>query len=141
MISLIYVSIARHPMTKQDLLDLLNQCVRNNQAVQITGMLLYKDGKFMQILEGPDAAVRKIYSAIEHDVRHCSIIKLVQGPVVERRFPNWTMGFRDLDAIRADEIPGYEGYLNEEPVGQVFPLDPDRANKLLRMFTDTGQDK
>jgi hypothetical protein len=134
MISLIYVSIASHPMNNQESLELLNQCVRNNQPAQITGMLLYKDGKFMQILEGPDDAVRKIYAAIEHDDRHYSIIKLVEGPSVERLFPKWTMGFRDLDAIRADEVPGYEGFLNEDPVGQVFPLEPDRAEKLLRMF-------
>ena len=134
MISLIYVSIATQPMSKQELLDLLNECVRNNQPAHITGMLLYKDGKFMQILEGPDQNVRRIFAAIERDHRHYSVIKLVEGPITERLFPTWTMGFRDLDAIRAEEVPDYEGYLNEDPVGQVFPLDPGRASKLLRIF-------
>jgi len=134
MISLTYVSVATKEMSKDDLLDLLRECVRKNQEQQVTGMLLYKDGKFMQILEGPGPAVRTIYAGIEKDKRHYSVIKIFEGPIEIRLFPQWTMGFRDLNAMKADEIPGYDGFLNEEPVGQVFPLDPGRANLLLHMF-------
>lgn len=138
MISLTYVSVATRDMSKDDLLDLLRECVRNNQEQQVTGMLLYRGGKFMQILEGPGPAVRKIFAGIERDKRHCSIIKIFEGPIEIRLFPQWTMGFRDLNAMKTDEIPGYDGFLNEEPVGQVFPLDGARANTLLRMFQQAG---
>jgi Sensors of blue-light using FAD len=134
MIALTYVSIATKLMTKQELKDLLILCARKNRGLQITGMLLYKDGRFLQVLEGPDEAVRERYEAIAQDTRHESIIKLFDGPVTQRRFPEWTMGFRDLDEIRADTFSGFAGFLSEEPVGQVFPLDPERANKLLGLF-------
>ena len=44
------------------------------------------------------------------------------------------MGFRNLDEIRADSFPGFSGFPGEEPVGQIFPLDAEKASKLLIMF-------
>ena len=134
MIGIIYVSIAKHLMTKEELLDLLDQCTRNNRELQITGMLLYRNGRFMQILEGPDRAVWNVFRSISKDKRHHSVIKLVDRPVKERLFAEWTMGFRNLDEIRADSFPGFSGFPGEEPVGQIFPLDADRANKLLTIL-------
>ncbi len=134
MVSLSYVSSVTSPFTKEELLDLMAHSQDRNRRLEITGMLLYKDKTFLQVLEGPDASVRKLFASIRRDLRHHGVITLFEGPITERHFPNWTMGFRDLTDMEADELPGYLNFLCEEPVGSVFPLDPARAHQLLLTF-------
>ncbi len=59
MFFLVYVSSAVRPFSRVDLDDLLATSRANNARVGITGMLLYKDGNFMQVLEGDEEAVRR----------------------------------------------------------------------------------
>lgn len=75
---LIYVSIARNALRSEELLELLRVSRENNMRDGITGLLLYKDGKFMQLLEGPEATVCATYSRIEKDRRHHDVTILLQ---------------------------------------------------------------
>ncbi len=67
---LIYVSESARPMTADDLEELLEETRSRNDDCRITGMLLYKNGRFMQLLEGEEEDVVKIYRSIERDDRH-----------------------------------------------------------------------
>jgi hypothetical protein len=58
MFRIVYVSAASEPFSDQQLKELLQKSRQNNVAAGITGMLLYKDGTFMQTLEGPELAVK-----------------------------------------------------------------------------------
>ena len=98
MLQLVYVSSAIELFSSHDLLALLEQSRAKNVRAGITGLLLYKDGNFMQLLEGPEAAVRELYAAIRRDARHHGIILLLEGTVEEREFPDWAMAFPDLTA-------------------------------------------
>jgi len=70
MLSLIYVSTAVKPLSDEELLDILKLSRENNATKEITGLLLYKGGNFMQVLEGPDEAVEALYKKIEADPHH-----------------------------------------------------------------------
>ena len=52
MIQTAYVSRAAETMTQENLLALLQQCLANNEAGGVTGMLLYGNETFLQVLEG-----------------------------------------------------------------------------------------
>lgn len=132
--SLIYVSSAVRLFSREDLVELLETCRENNARVGITGMLLYKDGNFMQALEGAEAAVRGLYEKIQSDTRHSGEIVMWQGPQRERWFAGWSMGFRDLGSEGAPEVPGYSEFLNVPLTNQEFGPDPTRAQKLLLAF-------
>jgi hypothetical protein len=134
MLALTYVSIAKRAMTKEELKAPLTDSASRNRGLKITGMLVHKEGKFLQILEGPDDIVRELFATIAKDSRHEAIIKLSEEIITERKFSYWTMGFRNLEEMRDDGFPGFSGFLSEEPIGQIFPLDPDQANKLLTVL-------
>ena len=134
MFSLIYVSSAVRPFSPSELVDLLAGCHKNNATLGITGMLLYKDGNFMQVLEGEEEVVRTLYAKIGRDPRHQGQITLLQGQLAERQFPDWSMGFRDLNAADALSTPGYNEFLNMPLTGAEFSSDPTRCQKLLMMF-------
>ena len=132
MISLIYVSSAAQPFSDQELVDLLEVCNRKNRLVRVTGMLLYKDGNFMQILEGPEDAVRALYSRIEIDPRHRGAIKLLDETIAERDFKNWSMGFRNLN-LRRDAPEGFSQFM--QPLeGGSFVKNPSKARQMLLKF-------
>ncbi len=135
LLSLTYVSSAVELFSKSELKHLLAVSLENNAKRGVTGMLLYKEGNFMQVLEGDEREVRIVfYEKISADTRHKGIIVLLQGPVAERRFPHWDMGFRDLDSLGAQDIPGYSEFLNTPLSGREFLADPTRSQKLLLSF-------
>lgn len=134
MFFLIYVSSAVKPFSHSDLVDLLDHSRKNNTELNITGMLLYKDGNFMQVLEGDKEAVEALHAKIEADPRHRGMFTLLQGTQVERQFPDWSMGFRDLNSAGVGDIPGYNEFLNSPLTGEEFSADPTRCQKLLLTF-------
>ena len=137
MFFLVYVSSATRPFSGEDLRALLVTCRKNNAELGVTGMLLYKDGNFMQVLEGDEEAVRGLYEKIAEDPRHGGEMTLQQGYSERRQFPDWSMGFRDLDSPDARSEPGYSEFLNAPLTGREFFADPSRAQKLLLTFKRT----
>ena len=137
MFFLVYVSSATRPFSGEDLRVLLETCRKNNAELGVTGMLLYKDGNFMQALEGDEGAVRGLYERIAADPRHGGEITLQQDFAEGRQFSDWSMGFRDLDSPEARSDPGYSEFLNAPLTGREFSGDPSRAQKLLITFKRT----
>jgi hypothetical protein len=134
MFALVYVSSAVHSFSPPELVDLLKTSHDNNAALSVTGMLLYKDGNFMQVLEGDEKIVRPLYARIERDPRHRGLLVLIEGPIHARQFGEWSMGFRDLKAADATSIPGYSEFLNTPLTGAEFSADPTRCQRLLTTF-------
>jgi len=94
--SVVYSSTATEPFSDEALGDLLQQCRDANAERDITGMLLYRNGRFIQILEGPEQAVRETMGKIERDPRHDHLRVLIDEFIEERNFAEWTMGFEPI---------------------------------------------
>jgi len=58
MIAIVYISAAVQPLSDADLEALLAKSREKNARLKVTGILLYKDGDIMQLIEGPGEAVR-----------------------------------------------------------------------------------
>lgn len=71
---------------------------RNNARCDVSGLLLYSKGNFLQVLEGRASTLDRICQKISADPRHTDIEFLCRTPLVERNFGNWNMGLLDLDA-------------------------------------------
>jgi len=134
MLSLVYVSSATVPFTPDELVALLKKSHEKNARLGITGMLLYKEGNFMQVLEGEEAAVRELYETIRHDPRHHDVITLLEEEVPAREFSEWSMGFVDLKTVDVRDVPGYSAFLSTPLTGDAFAENPSRCRSLLRMF-------
>ena len=134
MFYIVYVSSAVKPFSSTELVELLSKSHVNNATVGITGMLLYKDGNFMQVLEGEQEAVRALDVKIKRDPRHRGVLTLLQGQLAERQFPDWSMGFKDLNTVDLRSTPGYSEFLNCPLTEEEFLKDPSRCKKLLLTF-------
>ena len=97
---LVYVSSATRQINKAELRDIRKTAQRNNKQAYVTGVLLYCNGKFMQFLEGPELQVRRIFSAIKSDARHCKINVLKEGFIPQRQFSDWHMRYTPLGDVQ-----------------------------------------
>lgn len=136
MVSLVYVSSATRHFSAEDLVALLKQSREKNARLDITGILLYKDGNFMQVLEGPDEAVRQLFSTIAADDRHTGVIRLLERPLDQRQFADWSMAFRNLNDPALREVPGYSEFMNEPLTSPTFRTDPNQVRRLLEIFRE-----
>lgn len=108
MYHLAYTSHATQPLNPEDLIQLLRESRVNNKVYNITGMLLYLNGKFIQILEGKKEDVIKIYANICLDKRHHRVIMIMEGNSPNRIFHNWSMGFKMLSHSEFEDITGFK---------------------------------
>ncbi|GGY10450.1 BLUF domain-containing protein [Paludibacterium paludis] len=92
MLRLIYTSHARPALSAASLPALVEHWRRHNAVHDITGLLVHAHEAFLQILEGPDAAVGELFSEIRKDSRHTRLRLLCREYADERIFPGWNMG-------------------------------------------------
>ena len=88
---LIYRSEEVEPFTLANLADLERKAAGANKRKQVSGILLYRRGVFVQLLEGRKEAVDQVYRKILHDPRHDNIMVLEYETITERSYPDWSM--------------------------------------------------
>lgn len=136
MLSLIYVSTSVKLLGEPELMDILRVSRENNQSKDVTGLLLYKGGNFMQVLEGPDDKVEDLFNYIKGDSRHKDVTVISREQISARQFPAWEMAFQNLDNPVVQNEPGYSQFLHDEFVDDVYRDNPLRAYIMLLTFRD-----
>ena len=132
--TVIYASSATRRFGPAELVDLLSVSRRNNERLGVTGMLLFKDGNFLQVLEGERGAVRPLFDKISRDPRHSGLLMLRHAEQAHRDFAEWSMAFCDLNSDEARAVPGYSHFLNTALVDRTFVENPSLAHRLLLSF-------
>ena len=74
---LVYVSTTSKSFEKSDISEILERARRKNAAANISGVLLFADNDFIQVLEGPKEAVQNVFTAIRRDPRHAAVLVLL----------------------------------------------------------------
>ena len=134
LISLVYVSLAYHDMNADELKTILESSHRHNKPDNITGMLLYRDGYFIQALEGEAVKVEATYERIKLDTRHKNVVTVYKEEIEERTFNEWTMGFKNLDDVDPESLPAFTDFLTQPMDAEDFAKHPSRAKLLLESF-------
>jgi hypothetical protein len=114
LVELSYLSEAVSDMSFLGLMRLLESARAFNQSNGITGILLYDNQQFGQIIEGERASVMKAWKRIQEDKRHHRIELLEIREISERSYPEWLLRFyggetltRDYPAL-ADMVGGMD---------------------------------
>jgi hypothetical protein len=93
---LIYTSDASPDLGPEGLQSIRESSQRNNARDQITGILLHSGDQFLQVIEGPRAAVERLHRVITADTRHEGMRTVLAHDVRERDFGQWAMAVRSL---------------------------------------------
>ena len=131
--SIVYISSGR-TQNLEEVREILRVSRINNTRLNITGMLAYKDGNFLQVLEGPESVLPSVVEMIERDNRHRGMIVLAKKSIKERLFPNWSMAFRDIKDLSPEEASFYSPFLDGSMLDEKFRSQPELCYKLLLTF-------
>ena len=110
MIQIVYISSAVAPWSTEQLLELLQQCLKNNSARGVTGMLLYGEDTFLQALEGEDSVIDELVEKIARDPRHAKVQFLHRRPIERRQYADWSMGFKRISERELTGIKGLKDF-------------------------------
>jgi hypothetical protein len=99
---LVYVSNREKNCTDEEIEKILASCKKNNPQLNITGILLYSDTKFIQLVEGEYKVINDLYNKIKTDSRHDQIRLISIGPIEKKAFPSWHMGARKIAGNKVD---------------------------------------
>lgn len=116
--------------------SILESARRNNAKNGITGMLLYANGTFMQVLEGVPEAVQATFAAIQQDVRHFNMFTLDELRVHQRQFASWTMGFHRVMGSDLEIQPALGAVFEIKPHELARRVAPGIAHAILGSFGD-----
>ena len=94
----IYVS-EKTDTSPNSLTDIYDISQKNNLESEISGCLLIGSNSYLQLLEGPESAVEKLYSKIRVDSRHKKVKKLFEQHIEEKLFSSWSMKFAPFNNI------------------------------------------
>ena len=122
-------------MNEAELLEILAISRKNNQAKNITGMLIYGEGTFIQVIEGNDGDLENLYKKIELDPRHKNLIKLTEGTLKKRNFSDWSMGFK---SVNAEELKMLEGYVDPKNKKFLGENNEHTAISVLKTFAQNN---
>lgn len=102
LVELSYLSEALSDMSFLGLMRLLESARAFNQKHGISGILLYDNQQFGQIIEGERASIMKVWKRIQEDKRHHRIELLEIREITERSFPDWLLRFYGGDTLIRD---------------------------------------
>jgi hypothetical protein len=114
---LIYSSHAVLGFKEEELQSMLVQSRERNKEHLVTGLLLYFDGKFIQLIEGERQTIKQLYSNIRNDKRHSNIVLLKEGDIDVPFFADWSMGYRSIQSQESVNEQGFKD-LNSPDIEQ-----------------------
>ena len=115
---IIYTSEAAQGLSSDEVFRIVEQSARNNPGRDITGFLIFRDGRFLQLIEGPLSKLENLLDALRSDPRHHSLKIVDQCAIANRSFGRWRMRRVGDGQPALDEL---EGMMMEEARGRSVP--------------------
>lgn len=123
-------------MDKKQLEQILKECLEWNVPHHISGILIYLDGTFLQVIEGEGHAVDEIFEKISNDSRHIGVTKLLDEEIPSREFDVWEMSFR---AINKEDLKAYEDFVDLDDLDFRGTFHEMGGKKLLKSFYELNK--
>ena len=137
---LVYTSVASSKFSDNHLQALLKKCRHNNEKVSISGLLLYLDPFFIQILEGDETNLRPLFDTIKKDARHQKVKIIYRKPIEVRSFPNWTMGFHRVNQQELAALDGFSDFWQKQTL-DFFNNPSNETEKILHNLINKFKDE
>ncbi|MEI7531555.1 MAG: BLUF domain-containing protein [Betaproteobacteria bacterium] len=101
---LTYVSKTLRSWSKAEIYDLAFRSSGANMKLGVSGILVYKDNSFMQVLEGKKNSVTALFKKIETDLRHQEVTLLNEVELEKADYRDWSMTFLNPDTKKFTNV-------------------------------------
>ena len=134
LIHIVYVSFARNQLSELELDQLLAEIRPKNLVHGITGLLLYNDEIFIQVIEGESDTIQALYDRLQKDHRHTNIVKVLEERIDQRFFPNWSMGYQKLSKEDSKDLPGFTDVMSSKDIRESLKQSSQAIVDLIVKF-------
>ncbi|MGY8871574.1 MAG: BLUF domain-containing protein [Pseudomonadales bacterium] len=131
---IIYASRETSGFSQEDMLCLLSKSRERNKKQGITGILLYIEGSFFQVLEGEENSIEELYNKVFEDERHKKVTRIIGEGIAERKFTDWSMGYASISRGEVEKIDGLNEFFLSD--NYLEGIDSGRAKRLLDVFAE-----
>ena len=100
--SILYKSKAISTFQLADIQTMLNKSKRFNKANDITGLIIYYDAQFLQLIEGEEDQIKTLYDLILNDERHSDVETILSQPTNDTLWNKWSMAFYHFSDSEVD---------------------------------------
>ena len=119
----VYCSRAAEGVDDAEVGRIVEAAQRHNLARGITGVLVFGNGVFFQLIEGPAAQIQKLIATLHCDPRHYDVVSLDWSEERrERLYPNWEMERVTADDIRAVLTDALESANDEDNIAPLMRI-------------------
>ena len=132
----VYLSDAKYGLGTKDIEAILASSRRKNVTNDLTGLLIYSDGVFIQVLEGTSTAVESTFTMILDDVRHNNLEILANLEAQDRIFAKWDMAYIESTPELLGQQAGIKGVLGRPELLSLLSQDKSCITGFLRKFAN-----
>lgn len=132
---LFYVSRPQADLSSAQIKDIVLRAQRANRQLDVTGMLAHSGAHFAQVLEGTAEHLTLLVSKIRQDIRHTDIKVVLDEPIEQRDYAQWSMGFvydtrlvDELECLLSTPESTPDGAADESLPRRIFSHVSDPAN-------------
>lgn len=129
----VYKSKKVHNFSESDLQALIKKSIDNNEIRRITGILLYSGDYFLQIIEGDNEEISKLYDKILSDERHEQLVEIITTQIPNRYFSNLGMSYIDIRGKNKADLISNISELKDKNKNSPYY---DRILKIVSAFHD-----
>lgn len=98
--------------SREEIEKLLEQTQISNLKKNISGILLFSEGNFFQVIEGEEDQIKSLFSAISSDERHHNLIKIFERPIQTDLYDGYECDFVSEETrISENKLEYYTQYL------------------------------
>lgn len=132
---LVYVSHPTKALNMAGLVGIMTKAQYKNLRLDISGLLIFHNGKFMQLLEGSESAVKDLFATIRQDPRHMDVDVLLEIKSTSRCMPSWVMAFSPDERRSSGEMGDQDFYISPETTVQICEsMDGEIGRKFLEFL-------
>jgi len=130
----VYMSTAVGVLRADELDRIYLRAKSANAGAGITGLMLFYEGVFLQVLEGTAAGVTSLMERIRRDRRHAGITLLESGPATQRSFASSPMQFIAARNLSAGEKQAFSGLRQAVSQSHAQPVADNGLSAFLATF-------
>lgn len=91
--AIVYVSTASNDLKEPEIKTMLEESVIWNNRHGLTGILLYSEGNFFQIIEGEETVILDLFESIKQDPRHHNVIQIFGKEIHKEAYDGYKSDF------------------------------------------------
>lgn len=139
-IQIVYTSKASTDVDDAQVVKIHMTALKNNVQRDVTGMLLYTKGTFLQVIEGEASTIDRLLEKIRSDTRHHDVEIVVRNSIKHREFKNWSMGYRRLDDSDVKALLNFAPFFQDGFDARSFCDQPGLSLDILRVLASQLDD-